>query len=682
MQLKLFKFYMYAVFLALLLLMGVNFYHALMVAPDTVDIEAFRAAILSSPGFWLDMGHFFLGLLLIHFCWVIVLWLGTAGWLKSSSLLLRQRKQLAFLCFLIVWLYVLIWSGRLYPNLASGFLKHSQWMLADLSFYLLFAIICISTLISIVKLFKPIPKPVSKLWITLASVLVAFFVGLGFYSNFTVAEFKPSSSKPNIFVIGIDSVRPDETGFFGGYGGLTPNIDEFLEKSQVHANTYTPYARTFPAWMSILTGLEPVKHKGRFNLINHKHLNKSLALGHQLQSEGYRTIFAFDERRFNSMDESFGYDAVVGPKHAAWSFVASGIDHPIINLVCNTVVGKYLFPGIYLNRGRHGNYEPEKYNQAIVDELLSDDERPIFLTAHYLLPHWPWTSRKFEELEAFETPENPMADSLFRYRQMLSQADRQFGSFMSKLEGAGLLDNAYVFLLSDHGDGFALEKDNLTPGVESNARLETNTRGHATNIFNLGQYRVLMAARSYGSSQFESEVKEELSSLMDIYPTILDLIVPSTSINKSDLDGVSMLSKNRKDRRLFLETGFSVLELTEENINLEELIKNGIDAYTVDKRGRLVVKDEYYELVISSKHRAVMEGDWMLAVVPSMANHPVLVNWKEKRWWPVEFYEGDKDWRAMLESICNHYKSDVGFDLKKVCVSQNKVDSISNSMGL
>lgn len=669
MQLKLFRFYLYAVLFALFLLMGVNFYHALMVAPDTVDMEAFRAAILSSPGFWLDMGHFFAGLLLIHFCWIVILWFGTAGWLKNSSLPLRQRKLLAFLCFLIVWLFVLIWSGRLYPNLASGFLKHSQWMLSDPTFYLLFGIICISSCVSIVKLFKSIPKPVVRMWVGLTSVFLVFFVGLGFYSNFTVAELKSSSSKPNIFVIGIDSVRPDETGFFGGYGGLTPNIDEFLEKSQVHENTYTPYARTFPAWMSILTGLEPVRHKGRFNLINHKHLNKSLALGHQLQEEGYRTIYAFDERRFNSMDESFGYDAVVGPKHAAWSFVASGVDHPIINLVCNTVVGKYLFPGIYLNRGRHGNYEPEKYNQAIVTELLSGDERPVFLTAHFLLPHWPWTSRKFEELEAFETPENPMTDSLFRYRQMLSQVDRQFGSFMSKLESAGLLDNTYVFLLSDHGDGFALEKDNLVPGVETNARLETNTRGHATNIFNLGQYRVLMAARSYGNSRFDAQVKEELSSLMDIYPTVLDLIEPKEKNNVSNLDGVSMLSQERENRKLFLETGFSVLELTEETINVEDLIKNGIDAYTVDKRGKLVVKDQYYDLIISSKHRAVMEENWMLALVPSMGNHPVLVNWKEKKWWPVEFYEGSKDWKAMLDAICQHYKNDVGFDQKEVCLA-------------
>jgi len=658
---------MLAVFLTLLFLMGVNFYHALLVSPDTVDMKAFKLAILSSPGFWADMVRFVIGLLFVHLCWVGVLWLSTVGWLREISLPLRQCKQLTFLCFLISGLYVLIWSGRSYPNLASGFLKHSSWMLSDIFFFLLSGIICISVLASMFKFFQSMSKPILKVWLSLAGIFVVFYAGFGLYSSLIVAGLGETSHKPNIFIIGIDSLRPDETGFFGGQGELTPNVDEFLEHSQAYENTYTPYARTFPAWMSILTGLEPVNHKGRFNLINHKYLDKSIALGHQLQKEGYRTVYAFDERRFNSMDESFGYDAVVGPKHAAWSFVASGVDHPIINLLCNTIVGKYLFPGIYLNRGRHGNYEPEKYNQAIIDELLSENNKPVFLTAHFLLPHWPWTSRHFEVLESFDAPENPMTDPLYRYRQMLSQVDRQFGAFMSKLEDEGMLDNAYVFLISDHGDGFALEKDNLEPAVESNARLETNTRGHATNVFNLGQYRVLMAAKSYGNSQFKPRVSKELSSLMDIYPTIMDLVDGIKLPNQIEVDGVSMLSEERGNRQLFLETGFSVLELTEKDFDVQDMIKNGIDAYTVDKRGKLVVKDRYYELILASKHRAVMEGDWMLALVPSMAEFLVLVNWKLKKWWPVEFYEGDKDWKPMLESICEHYMDDVGFDLEEIC---------------
>lgn len=676
-----FKSYFFLVFGVLIILLGINFYHAILVSPDTVDMAHFKQAILSSPGFWFDILYFVLSLLLVHLVWCVLLWLFSVGWLRHLGNNSRQGHLTALLIFLVSFLYILILSGRSYPNMISGFLRHSSWLLLDSIFYLLSFLLVASAVASIYFLFVSLSQFRQKLVISLGLMCTAVWIGSGLYVGQSFA-IQSASEKPNIFIVGIDSLRPDETGFFGSGGDLTPNVDKFLENAQTYENAYTPYARTFPAWMSVLTGLEPVKHKGRFNLINHKHLDKTIALGYQLQRKGYHTIYAFDERRFNSMDETFGYDVVVGPKHAAWSFVASGVDHPIINLLCNTVFGKYLFPGIYLNRGRHGNYDPEKYNQAIIDELKAVKDKPIFLTTHFLLPHWPWTSRDTEELENYPTPAVPMADSLFRYRMMLQQVDRQFGNFMKELQAAGQLNNTYVFLISDHGDGFSMVKDNLEPGVKSNAVLETNTRGHATNIFNLGQYRVVMAARYYGGNRIKPIIKKELASIMDVYPTIMDLLGEKDLLK--GLDGISMFAgeSEKNHRQLFMETGFSILELTSSEIDMEDMIANGIQAYTVDKQGKLVVKDEYYDFIVSSKHRAIMEGDWMLAMVPSMAKYLVLVNRKEKKWWPVDLYEGEKDWQSMLGAMCEHYKGDVGFDQVGLCLSQDNASHISFSVDL
>jgi hypothetical protein len=676
-----FKAYFFLVFGVLLILLGINFYHAILVSPDTVNMARFQQAILSSTGFLFDLLYFVLSLLLVHSVWCVLLWLFSVGWLRRLDNNSRQGHLIAFLIFLASFLYILILSGRSYPNMLSGFLRHSSWLLSDTIFYVLSFLFAVSAVVSLSVLFVSLSRFRKKFVISLCVICSVVWFGGGLYVGQSLAT-QNTSEKPNIFIIGIDSLRPDETGFFGGDGDLTPNVDEFLENAQTYESAYTPYARTFPAWMSVLTGLEPVNHKGRFNLINHKHLDKTISLGHQLQRDGYHGIFAFDERRFNSMDETFGYDVVVGPKHAAWSFVASGIDHPIINLLCNTIFGKYLFPGIYLNRGRHGNYDPEKFNQAIIDEFKAVKGKPVFLTTHFLLPHWPWTSRDVEELENYPTPKVPMADSLFRYRMMLKQVDRQFGDFMKGLQAAGQLNNAYVFLISDHGDGFSLAKDNLEPGVKSNAVLETNTRGHATNVFNLGQYRVVMAARHYGGNRIKPVIKKELASIMDIYPTIMDILDKKDLLK--GLDGVSMFAgeSERKHRQLFLETGFSILELTTSEINMEDMIENGIQAYTVDKQGKLVVKDDYYDFIVSSKHRAIMEGDWMLALVPSMAKYLVLVNRKEKKWWPVDLYEGDKDWGSMLEVMCEHYKGDIGFDQERVCLSKKESSGVSISMDL
>jgi arylsulfatase A-like enzyme len=638
---RFFKDYALWVFGLFLLLVGINFYHALMISPDTVDGRTFQSAILSSPGFWGDLLHFVVGLVLVHTLWLLLLWLSSVGWLRQLGGDRRQRRLLTFLFFLVSALFVLIWSGRSYPNMSSGFLRRSEWLLSDASFYSIACALAVSAVVSLFFLFITQSRLIQKTVVVLSTLCFVAWGGLAFLSTESMAGASAKkhqlSGQPNIFIIGIDSLRPDETGFLGHGKGLTPNVDEFLKNAQTFESAYTPYARTFPAWMSVLTGLEPVHHHGRFNLINHRYLDKSQALGNQLQQKGYHSIFAFDERRFNSMDESFGYDAVVGPKHAAWSFVASGFDHPVVNLLSNTIVGKYLFPGIYLNRGRHGNYDPERFNLAIMDELEKAGDAPIFLTTHFLLPHWPWTSRDVETLEHYEEPEAPELVPLYRYRMMLKQADRQFGEFMAELKSAGYLENSYVFLLSDHGDGFALDADLLEPAVESNAVLETNTRGHATNVFNLGQYRVVLAARDYsGSNKFSPEVKTELSSLMDIYPTVMDLVGES-SHDTASVDGISMLATERTDRQLFLETGFSMLELTRDEIDVKDVVNNSVRAYTVDREGRLVVKDNFYDHIMKSKHRAVMEGDWMLAITPTMAQYPVLINRKTKQWWPVDF---------------------------------------------
>ncbi len=83
--------------------------------------------------------------------------------------------------------------------------------------------------------------------------------------------------------------------------------------------------------MSILTGAEPVSHNGQ-HPTNHKYIDKNRALGRWMQDSGYRSIYALDERRFNNIDETFGFDEVVGPEHGA-QLMLGGFDHLLVNLL-------------------------------------------------------------------------------------------------------------------------------------------------------------------------------------------------------------------------------------------------------------------------------------------------------------------------------------------------------------
>ena len=655
--------------LALFVAVGaINFYQVLMVAPDTVNMKQFKIALFSSSGFIRDLCWFLGAAIFVHLALVLFLWLGTVGWLAAPEMRERQRKITTYFVFVVVCAWIMILSARHYPNMPSGFIKYNPLLMSDVTFYLLSGLILLSVVVS---LYKFCHSPLRK---GLAGSLIVCFAGGLSWVNFvpeTYAKVSPwaNTSQPNILVIGIDSLRPDETGYFGSDGELTPNIDEFLQHSAVYTNAFTPYARTFPAWMSILTGKEPVNHKGRYNLISLDRLDTQQTMGWQMKRHGYRTVHGFDERRFSNIDESFGYDVVVGPKPGAMGFVLGQYDHPMINLLTNTVIGKYLFPEMYLNRGRAGNYDPERYNQALLDAITAEPGRPLFLSAHFLLPHFPWFSRDLEELEKFEIPEEAADKFAYQYRMMVKQVDRQFAQFMAQLESAGVLDNAQVFLLSDHGDSFKFEKDQLTPGRDDMPlEIESNTRGHATNVLSLGQYQVLLAARSYGNQVFKPGDVAGNASLIDIAPTILDVLEESGEDRK--MDGLSLLSstkEERNNRNLFLETGFTTLAVTADEINEEDLLKEGLRAYTVNADGKLVIRDMWNDIILRAKHRAVIRGDWQLSMIPGMGEYMVLTNIPEKTWWSLPQYDGDADVKGMLVALCNKYLGEPGFDEAGVC---------------
>lgn len=665
---QLFIRYVWLAILLFLFVGAINSYQILVVAPDTVGMRAFKAAMFSSPGFIRDLCWFLGAAIFVHLALAFVLWVGTAGWLANPAVPERQRRITVYFVFVVVCAFIMILSTRHYPNMPSGFVQHNPLLMSEVVFYLFVILMLVSLAVSLYKLCSTkVTRSIT------AAVLVVVTVSIVWQHTVPESQAKASpwagSSQPNILVIGIDSLRPDETGYFGSDGQLTPYIDEFLQHSAVYRDAYTPYARTFPAWLSILTGQEPVNHKGRFNLIDHSYLDPTETVAWWMKEQGYRTVYGFDERRFNNIDASFGFDEMVGPKPSAMGFVLGQYDHPMINLLTNTAIGKYLFPEMYLNRGRAGNYDPERYNQALLDAITADTSKPVFLTAHFLLPHFPWFSRDIEELERFDIPEEPADKFAYQYRMMLKQVDRQVGQFMEQLRVAGVLDNAQVILLSDHGDGFKFDKDIYPPARDDFPfEIETNTRGHATNILNLGQYHVILAGRSYGNEVFKPGDVEGNASLMDVVPTILDLL--DSPIESKSVDGLSLLSSSReeRDRRdLFLESGFKTLSVTADDMTEEKLLREGIKAYTVNDDGKLVVRDVWYNPIIRSKHRAVIRGNWQLSMIPGMGGHMVVTNIQEKKWWPFAQYQGDAATEEMLAALCRHYKGEPGFDEAGVC---------------
>src|SRR3989338_2547958 len=182
---------------------------------------------------------------------------------------------------------------------------------------------------------------------------------LGFIMHHKTAMADAATpEKPNIILIGIDSLRPDFLGFFG-YAQISPHIDQFLDHATVFSESLTPLARTFPSWVSMLTGVYPKLNTIRTNLGDQSHLQFNTTLPAILRQHGYKTIFATDETRFSNIDQRYCFDETVTPPIGFNDFLLGTLnDFPLSNLVVNTTLGKYLFPHTYANRAVFETYEP------------------------------------------------------------------------------------------------------------------------------------------------------------------------------------------------------------------------------------------------------------------------------------------------------------------------------------
>ena len=70
----------------------------------------------------------------------------------------------------------------------------------------------------------------------------------------------------NVVILGVDSLRPDHLGFYGYDRDTAPHIDALLKESVTFDSAWTPLARTYPAWTSMLSGLLPINNGIRDNL--------------------------------------------------------------------------------------------------------------------------------------------------------------------------------------------------------------------------------------------------------------------------------------------------------------------------------------------------------------------------------------------------------------------------------
>ncbi len=575
------------------------------------------SSALSQPIWEMKLGFniavFLLTLLAVHLlfglsCWLMAV-LSQIAWPKVAA----TGRQWTTLWFLPASLWVLIANADLFPNSLLGFPYHEtvSRKIAGVSPFVLFSLLMggaiATTLVAAVLRMPRLPRlalPIAGL----SAIVVATAI-----VRHEPAAATASADHPNVILLGVDSLRPDAVTV-----EHTPSIHRMLAGSVQFTDAMTPLARTFPSWVSILSGRAPQTTGAVMNLLPRDQIHTGESLPTLLKARGYHTAYAIDESRFSNVDESYGFDQAVMPITGASDFVVGTYsDTPLSNLVVNSPLGGLLFPFLHANRAVDVTYEPDTFTHELSRELQFG--QPLFLALHLTLPHWPYTW-----IDSETTGGKDPATAAGRYRASLRRVDRQFADILSLLQERGALDNALVVILSDHGQALNVDADALVDYLPSGASgVRTMHRsGHGTSVLSPPQYQTVLGLRAFGAAGKLLPAPQALdvpASMLDIAPTILDLLGIASP---QPFDGVSLAPAIRggaaampqlADRIRFTETEYSP-----RNFSLKDPMGPGAaeaaQAYRVDPAtDRVSVRTEWLPQILKNRQYAAVLGNRALA---------------------------------------------------------------------
>jgi hypothetical protein len=250
--------------------------------------------------------------------------------------------------------------------------------------------------------------------------------------------------------------------------------------------------------------------------------------------------------------------------------------------------------------------------------------RPLFLTVHLTLDHWPyaWAGSPFK-----------VGDKTARwppyYLAAANRVDQQMGDILEVLRRKGLLRNAIVIVYSDHGESFNAPNQALATDdnpIMQELQLKPSW-GHGTSVLALGQYQILLGLRRFGGGSTTPATISAPVMFEDIAPTIEDMLGIKSSAR---FDGRSLLplmegregaAQGFAGRIRFIETEYQMpLGLaTQEGGKIDaEKVGRAMRVYSIDRvTDRVTVRKELLGELLKERQYAAIGANYLVGAFPS-----------------------------------------------------------------
>ena len=445
------------------------------------------------------------------------------------------------------------------------------------------------------------------------------------------ASSKPA--RPNIIMIGSDTLRADRLGVAGYQRGLTTFIDGLAAQGSYFSQAYAPVGRTAPSITSILTGSWPESHGIRDNFVrdDQKQLS-SPSLVHRLRESGYRTAAVGDWAASDLGKIDFGFEQLrVSPDQ--WNFKYLLRQGPkdlrlYVSLFTGNEAGRILIPQLYYIAGRPLTTEKGLYARTLLSRM-AEGQDPFFLMLFMATTHAPFGSEypyytlfsgkdysgdsKFamtgvgspEEIARRQAQGRESFDvqQLFDlYDGAVRHFDDEVRKLVEQVRRLGIDDNTIIILFSDHGT------DMFERGTWGQGNI-VGVHDHSCHVPLL-----ILDPRRPGTTTIHRVVR-----LVDLAPTVAELAGLDAA---ADFEGVSLvpyLDNPARDLHLasYNESGALLAHI----YGLEEGRKKApplLDLLEIpDKQSGIISVSKTGEVAIdAARQNAIRTDHWMAIRTP------------------------------------------------------------------
>jgi arylsulfatase A-like enzyme len=382
---------------------------------------------------------------------------------------------------------------------------------------------------------------------------------------------KADSSRPNVLLIVADQHKAEVMGNAGHPVVKTPRLDRLAHSGVRFDRAYCQNAICVPSRTSFMTGLYPRTTGCVDNPNKPPHHDRLFPLQQVFHRNDYRTG-CFGKRHLPHIGElALGWDrsaTTINPKmdpsdenYTDWVTQRGQLDAHKRDFGGSHDADLMSHITEVREENRTSTYATDKTLEFLKE--CKDQGKPFFCWTNYIFPHQPYTPlQKWIDMyppEKTELPESvsePLENlppemqswrrntkrpwnlaaaakdhALYRryvayYYALTSEVDACVGRIMDGLDRLGLSDDTIVIYTSDHGDF-----------VAAHGMVEKCALGH--NVYEDTLRVPLIVA--WPERFLESAVNKSLVELVDLYPTLMDLLDLKRPKDAPELPGKSLI---------------------------------------------------------------------------------------------------------------------------------------------